>query len=49
VANLPMKGLKLILCKAVKEEYFYRYCPIVMNPGRAKQALWYKKQLDVWT
>ena len=39
VANLPMKGLKLILCEAVKEEHFYRYCPVVMNPGRATQAL----------
>ena len=47
VANLPMKGLQLFLCETVTEEYFYRYCPVVMDPGRATQAVWYKRQLDV--
>jgi len=49
VANLPMKGLKLFLCETVTEEYFYRYCPVVMDPGRATQALWNKRQLDLGT
>jgi hypothetical protein len=49
VVNLPMKGMKLFLREAVTEAYFYRYCPVVMDPGRATQALWYKRQLDVGT
>jgi len=49
VANLPMKGMKLFLCETVTEEYFYRYCPVVMDLGRATQALYYKRQLDAGT
>lgn len=49
VANLPMKGLKLFIREAVTEEYFYRYCQVEMDTGRATQALWYKRRLDVGT
>ena len=44
-----MKRLKLFLCETLTEEYFYPYCPVEMDPGRATQALWYKRQLDVGT